>query len=182
MNFSIRAGTPADAAALAELASRTYHETFAEHTSAEDMALFLAESYGPTQQGRELADPDISTLLVEAADGLAGFAQLRRGPAEACVAGEAPIELWRFYIAHGWHGRGVAQQLMLYVQVEAVRLGARTLWLGVWEHNERAKAFYGKCGFRAVGSHVFMVGTDPQTDRIMVRSVAHAAADANERR
>ena len=49
--------------------------------------------------------------------------------------------------------------------------GGRTLWLGVWERNARAKAFYGKNGFVDVGSHVFMVGTDAQTDRILVRQL-----------
>jgi RimJ/RimL family protein N-acetyltransferase len=40
--------------------------------------------------------------------------------------------------------------------------------VGVWERNERAKAFYLKCGFVDVGSHIFGVGSDPQTDRVMV--------------
>jgi len=58
---------------------------------------------------------------------------------------------------------------MARVDSEAVRRGAHTLWLGVWERNERAKAYYKKSGFTDVGSHVFMVGDDAQTDRILVR-------------
>lgn len=46
--------------------------------------------------------------------------------------------------------------------------GAVTLWLGVWERNPHAIAFYGKAGFVEVGAHTFVVGTDPQTDRIIV--------------
>jgi RimJ/RimL family protein N-acetyltransferase len=45
--------------------------------------------------------------------------------------------------------------------------GAKTLWLGVWERNHRARAFYAKCGFRDVGDHIFLFGTDPQTDLVM---------------
>jgi ribosomal protein S18 acetylase RimI-like enzyme len=60
---------------------------------------------------------------------------------------------------------------MQRVDVEAKNRGADTLLLGVWEHNPRAKAFYRKCGFADVGSHVFVVGTDPQTDRIMTRTL-----------
>jgi hypothetical protein len=41
----------------------------------------------------------------------------------------------------------------------------------VWERNERAKAFYQKSGFSDVGSHVYMVGTDAQTDRILSRAL-----------
>jgi ribosomal protein S18 acetylase RimI-like enzyme len=49
--------------------------------------------------------------------------------------------------------------------------GARHLWLGVWEHNARALRFYAKCGFVDVGSHDFVLGTDRQTDRVMVAPV-----------
>jgi ribosomal protein S18 acetylase RimI-like enzyme len=167
----IRRGTAADAAALAELAARTFRETFADGSTPQDMALHLTQAYGTPQQGQELADPDITTLLVEADGHLAGFAQVRTGETPECVTGESPVELWRFYIAQLWHGRGVAQALMQRVELEARRRGARTLWLGVWERNARAIAFYQKSGFSDAGSHVFMVGTDAQTDRILVRSL-----------
>lgn len=183
MNITIRPAASADATALAELAARTFRETFAADNRPEDIALHVAEAYGPLQQGRELADPHITTLLVESEGDLAGYAQLRRGPAPACADGDAPIEVWRFYIAHAWHGRGLAQLLMQRVESDAAQLGARTLWLGVWERNERAKAYYRKSGFVDVGSHIYMVGSDPQTDRIMVRQVAPSApADTSARR
>ena len=171
MTISIRAGVTTDASSLAELAARTFRETFEAENRPHDMALHIAHAYGTFQQERELVDPDIATLLVEVDGHLAGYAQLRSGVPPACVTEEEPVELWRFYIAQSWQGRGVAQALMRRVESEAYRRGGRTLWLGVWERNERAKAFYHKNGFTDVGSHVFMLGTDAQTDRILVRSV-----------
>lgn len=172
MSISIRTGTPADAEALAELAARTFRDTFGSDNRPEDLALYLTQAYGPVQQGRELADPDITTLLAGTGHAPGAYAQLRRGHAPDCVSGESPLELWRFYVAREWHGRGLAQALMRRVEAEAERCGARTLWLGVWERNERALAFYRKCGFTDVGSHIFMVGSDPQTDRVMERSLS----------
>ena len=119
----------------------------------------------------------MTTLLAEAGGRLAGYAQLRSGPAPACVTGVDPIELMRFYVSREWHGRGVAQSLMGSIMQEAAGRGARTLWLGVWERNQRAQAFYRKAGFTDAGSHVFMVGTDPQTDRIMTRPLAHVDSE-----
>ena len=171
ISIIIRAGAATDAKALAELAARTFRETFAAENLPEDMALHTAHAYGTSQQERELVDHDIATLLVEVDGQLAGYAQLRSGVRPACVTGEKPIELWRFYIAQPWHGRGIARALMRTVESEAYRRGGRTLWLGVWERNERAKAFYHKNGFTDVGSHVFTVGTDAQTDRILVRTL-----------
>jgi diamine N-acetyltransferase len=168
----IRRGVPSDALALADLAARTFRETFAANNRPEDMALHAARAYGRSQQESELLDPGITTLLVEIDGALAAYAQVRLGQPPPCVTGEAPIELWRFYISQAWQGQGVAQSLMRKVESEAYQHGGRTLWLGVWERNERAKAFYRKSGFTDVGSHVFMLGTDAQTDRIMVRPLS----------
>lgn len=171
MNIVIRIGEESDATALAELAARTFQETFAADNRPEDMALHLSRAYGTSQQERELHDPDITTLLAEVDGQLAGYAQIRVGTVPDSVTVESPVELWRFYVARGWHGQGIAQSLMRRVELEAHRRGGRTLWLGVWERNARAMAFYFKTGFRDVGSQVFMVGTDAQTDRILVRQL-----------
>jgi diamine N-acetyltransferase len=114
-----------------------------------------------------LQDPGIVTLLVEEDGKAIAYAQLRGDHVPECVTGQAPIELWRFYVAHGFHGRGVAQALMDRVRDEARQRGSKTLWLGVWEHNARARSFYMKCGFADAGKHVFLFGTDPQTDVVM---------------
>ena len=45
------------------------------------------------------------------------------------------------------------------------------MFLGVWEHNPRAQAFYRKWGFERVGEHVFQMGDDPQIDWWMVRTL-----------
>ena len=165
----IRRGTVADGAVLAALARDTFFETFAATNDATDMALHLDRAYGVRQQKAELTDPEVITLLADEGGLVVAYAQLRRGPAPDCVQGSEPIELWRFYVSRKWHGRGMAQALMARVTAEAGDTGAQTLWLGVWERNPRALAFYGKCGFVDVGEHVFLFGTDPQTDRVMAR-------------
>jgi diamine N-acetyltransferase len=164
---SIRLGRPDDAASLADLARTTFYDTFAATNDASDMALHLQRAYGVPQQTAELQDPGIATLLYEKEKQAVAYAQLRGDHVPDCVTGAAPIELWRFYVAKGFHGQGVAQALMERVKAEARARGARTLWLGVWEHNLRARAFYAKCGFADAGKHIFLFGTDPQTDVVM---------------
>lgn len=129
--------------------------------------MHLARSYGLAQQTAELAHPGISTLLASADGVLAGFAQLRQGLPPPCVTATRPIELWRFYVSRPWHGRGVAQALMAGAVAAARQRDGAVLWLGVWERNPRAQAFYRKSGFTDVGSQQFLVGTDTQTDRVM---------------
>jgi len=168
---AIRRATPGDAASLAALAARTFRDAFERHNTPEDMALYLATNYGPARQSAELRDEGIVTLVADAGDALAGYAQLREGTAPDCVLGPSPIELWRFYVERDWHGQGVARDLMASSLEAAAERGAGTIWLAVWERNERALAFYRKCGFEAVGEKAFLLGTDRQTDRVMVRAL-----------
>ena len=171
-SFRIRRGEARDAEALAAFASRTFADTFAAANRPEDIAAYLPSAYGIRQQSVELASEDIVTLIMETdLDTMVAYAMIRRGSVPDSVVSEAPVELWRFYVDRSWHGRGLAQRLMAAVHDGAVKLRARTLWLGVWERNERAIAFYEKCGFRDVGAHDFWVGADRQTDRIMVTEV-----------
>ena len=169
--MTIRTATAADAATLADLARRTFYETFASTNDPTDMALHLKSAYGVDQQTREITDRDITTLIVEHDGAAVAYAQVRGDHVPDCVSGPAPLELWRFYVDASWHGRGIAQSLMERVKNVARERGAKTLWLGVWERNDRARAFYAKCGFADVGEHIFLFGTDPQTDRVMVTSL-----------
>ena len=167
----IRRAAPADAGTLAELAARTFFESFAADNPPQDMAIQLARSYSPAIQLAEINDPAMQTLLVEIAGLAAAFTQLRDGPVPACVSGPRPYEVWRFYVDRPWLGRGVAQHLMSAVLAKAQALGKQTVWLGVWEKNPRAIAFYRKYGFTNVGEHGFLFADQMQTDLVMARGV-----------
>lgn len=167
----IRRGSPEDAAALAELAARTFTDTYADFNTAEDMRVHLERSFGVDQQTRELDDPGMITVLAESPGGLVGFAQVRRGDAPPCVEGEDAVEVYRFYVDRGAHGTGLAARLMDGAKAAARDLGGRHLWLGVWERNPRAIAFYRKSGFSDAGTTWFQLGSDRQTDRVMVASL-----------
>lgn len=168
--WAIRKAEPADAGPLAEFAARIFDETFGPDNRPEDMAAHLADRFGVRQQTEEILHPDIVTLLVEDDGGrLIAFTQVTiLHPHPDCVTGPAPVEVGRFYVDRPWHGRGLAQRLMAAALDAARSLGGETVWLTVWEHNPRAIAFYEKHGFRDVGSQPFRLGSDLQTDRVMV--------------
>jgi diamine N-acetyltransferase len=169
--LSIRRAVIDDAAALARLAEDTFRRTFAQDNNPQDMADHCAVSYGPDIQRAQIVDPDIDSLVVSDEEGrLVAYAQLRQG-APPAVTSPAPIELWRFYVDASHHGRGLAQRLMAAVIDAALARSARTLWLGVWERNHRARTFYRKSGFVDVGSHSFLLGRDLQTDLVMARPI-----------
>ena len=167
----VRLARANDADSLAELGARTFRETFADDNRPEDMAAYLASSFGPVLQAAELADPH-SLFLIAEIDGVAtGYAKLLPGKPPDGVTDNKPIELVRLYVSEQWLGLGVGAALMRVCIDEAKQQGYRTLWLGVWEHNDRARAFYGKWRFRDVGQHIFQLGADAQRDVLMERSV-----------
>ena len=179
MTIRIRLALPADAVPLSDLAVRTFRDTFAAANTAEDMSMYLAKSYSVAQTEQELGDPAIATLVAEADGALIAFAQLRLGSAPPGLDTDAPVEIWRFYVDQPWHGQGVAAALMARVDAHAAALDAKTLWLGVWERNARGIAFYRKAGFVDVGAQEFVLGTDVQSDRVMLRPVALANEPPN---
>jgi ribosomal protein S18 acetylase RimI-like enzyme len=171
LNFTIRRGEADDAELLAELGARTFSETFADDNTPENMTVYLASAFGPNQQTAELADSD-SLFLIAEVDGIAvGYAMIRAGDVPPKVTGENPIELVRLYVSRASLGSGVGAALMQACIGEAKQQGYETLWLGVWEHNHRAHAFYRKWNFREVGTHVFQLGDDRQTDILMRRTI-----------
>jgi GNAT superfamily N-acetyltransferase len=162
----------ADAPWLAALAERTFRETYAAENTPENMERYVAEHFGAPRWARELADPASQTLVAEVDGHAAGYVQLAWSAAPPCVTGDAPIEIVRFYVDRPWHGRGVAQSLMASALAQARAAGARTAWLGVWERNPRAIAFYRKSGFVEVGVHDFVLGNDRQRDLVLARPLA----------
>jgi ribosomal protein S18 acetylase RimI-like enzyme len=169
--LSIHLAGPDDAAAVGAFGERSFRETFGPDNRSEDMDAYCAATYALERQRAELAAPERVTLLAEVDGVLAGYAQLREGPAPASVTGPDPIELLRFYVDRRWHGHGVAPALMQQTVAHARARGRGTLFLAVWERNPRAIAFYRKQGFREVGSQPFQLGRDVQTDRVMMRAL-----------
>lgn len=181
MTIKIRPAAIGDAPTLSRLGVTTFRETFEGENTPEDMARYLAEAFTPERQAAEIADPAGTVLLAEyigeSSDAeVVGYAHLVSGQVPGAVRGPAPLELRRLYVARAWHGRRVAQTLM-DAAIDAARArGAQTLWLGVWERNPRAVAFYAKYGFARVGEHTFALGADSQIDWLLARPVSDPSA------
>jgi ribosomal protein S18 acetylase RimI-like enzyme len=173
--IAFRFAVTEDAKALADFGARMFTATFGAANDPRDLAAFLATTYGPELQQREILDPAGRMIVCEAQGSIIGYAYLRSGTPPACVTGRDPVEIARFYVDPTWQGQGLAQSLMAEVLRTIRAMGGQTVWLGVWERNARAIRFYEKTGFLDVGWHEFLLGSDGQVDRLMTRSVPPAA-------
>lgn len=175
-DVTIRRAVPGDAELLAELGTKIFRDTFAEFNTVEDMAEYLSGSFSPAIQAAEIAEPDSYFLIATIGDEPAGYARLSFGPppegARTPDRGMTrPLEIVRFYVDSRWHGRGIAAELMRSCLAEARREGGDLIWLAVWKENPRAISFYRKWGFGIAGEKIFQLGSDPQTDLVMIRMV-----------
>jgi len=156
---------PADAEALAALGRATFTKTFGHLYTPENLAAFL-ETHSPARWRAELSDPAFAVRLGEEGGRAVGYAKLGPPSLPFDVTGPT-VELRQFYLLEPWHGQGAAQEMMAWVLAEAHRRGAEQLYLSVFTDNHRARRFYERYGFEAVGTYHFMVGDHADDDIIM---------------
>jgi GNAT superfamily N-acetyltransferase len=156
---------------LARFAARTFIEAFGAANSPENMRAYVQRSFNEEQIAGELADEASAFFVADVRESLVGYARLHESKPPAEVRGNRPIELVRLYVDRRYHGSGVAAVLMQTSIDAATERGHGSVYLGVWEHNPRAQAFYRKWGFEKVGVERFDLGDDIQTDWIMERAL-----------
>jgi len=157
--MEIRYGTTDDAEMLSELGARTFFDTFAKDNTPENMAAYLRQSFSPEIQFAELSAPENIFLIVEIENTPVGFAQIIMDSKEESLQGNRPLEIRRIYASQEYIGAGVGKLLMEGSLREAKQRGCDCIWLGVWEKNPRAIAFYKKWGFREVGTQYLQLAT-----------------------
>lgn len=169
----IRQAVPEDAKLLTDLAYTTFWDAFAHHpkNAPEDLNHYMRQAFNQEQIASEIADAKNIFLIAEIDDEAAGYSKIIVDKIELGITAERPVELSRLYSHQKHIGHGVGQSLMDACFERATGENRDVMWLGVWEYNPRAQRFYEKNEFRVVGSHVFLLGKDPQTDLLMQRDL-----------
>lgn len=162
-----------DANDIARIGHRSFREAFAAGTHPDDLADYLREAFDPVAIAVELQQRSNTFYLALSPDdgSPVGFAKMVDGPADPSVRGETPIQLSRLYILPDHHRLGLGGALLQVCLAHARARGHATLWLGVWENNQPALAFYARNHLELVGSKTFVVGRDEQCDLVMERPV-----------
>ena len=171
--LAIRQATVEDAKLLTDLAYTTFWDAFAHHpkNAPDDLNHYMRQAFNVEQIAAELVDEKNIFLIAELETEAAGYAKIIIDNIEPGITADRPVELSRLYSHQKHLGQGVGQSLMEACFERARAEDRDVMWLGVWEYNPRAQRFYEKNGFRVVGSHVFLLGKDAQTDLLMQREL-----------
>lgn len=156
---------------LREISYNTFNETFKDQNAPENMKAYMERAYHPAQLEKELSNPSSKFLFLYFHGDLAGYLKVNIGNAQTEEMGEDALEIERIYIQKAFHKNGLGKYLFNKAFAIAESLHKKKIWLGVWEKNENAIAFYNKLGFVKTGAHSFYMGEDEQVDFIMTKTL-----------
>lgn len=167
----IKKATLAHLEIIQELGKQTFLETFGAVNTPENIANYLEQSFNTNLLTSELTNPDSQFYIAVLDDEMIGYLKINFGKAQTELINEHALEIQRIYVLQQFHGKKVGQVFIDEVLKIVEQNPVDYIWLGVWEENHRAIAFYTKNGFTAFDKHVFIVGDDKQTDLLMKREI-----------
>jgi ribosomal protein S18 acetylase RimI-like enzyme len=167
VKLTLKQCVPDDIHMLCIFSYKTFKEAFSHLNQSSNLKDYLDKSFHIDRIRRELSN-DHSLFFFLYADGeLAGYIKLNETPAQTDINDENSLEIERIYVSKEYQSKGLGSELMDKAIRTAKKRNKTYIWLGVWEHNEKAILFYEKHGFYKAGTHPFFMGEEEQTDFIM---------------
>jgi diamine N-acetyltransferase len=171
MNITIKPCTIEDISILQEISYETFIETFKDQNSPESMNAYLERAFNINQLEKELSTLSSQFFFIYLNNEVAGYLKVNTQEAQSENMGDDSLEIERIYIRAKFQKLGLGKYLMNKAIEIAVEQEKNKIWLGVWEKNENAIAFYKKLGFVQAGSHSFYMGDEEQIDFIMMKTL-----------
>lgn len=167
MHVTVREAGVDDAETISRLATHTFYESYSWYNTKENMEAYTQSHFSPAQTKKELLEEGTYFFLAEANGETVGYAKLRNVEHPTELSGKKYIEIERIYVEQRFQKHKIGLALIKKCIEKAVEKKLDTIWLGVWEKNEKALAFYEKAGFKKFGSHDFQFGDDVQLDYLL---------------
>ncbi len=156
-----------DVEQLQAISRSTFAQTFNEHNDAEDMKAYLDTSFATDKLTAEISNPNSEFYFAIDNEIIIGYLKINTGSAQTENKDANAFEIERIYVDQAYLGKKIGQLLFEKAIDLAKVKKASYVWLGVWEENHRALAFYKKNGFIPFDKHIFRLGNDEQTDIMM---------------
>jgi ribosomal protein S18 acetylase RimI-like enzyme len=171
MTIRIKKCTLGDLQLLQEISYETFNDTFKHQNSPENMKVYLEKAFSLTQLEKELSNTYSDFFFIYFNTEIAGYLKVNTNEAQSEKMGNESLEIERIYIRNRYQKQGLGKYLFNKALEIAKERNKMKIWLGVWEKNENAIAFYHKMGFAQTGAHSFYMGDEKQTDYIMTKTL-----------
>ncbi|MDP4098694.1 GNAT family N-acetyltransferase [Paenibacillus sp. P96] len=160
-----------DLQTLQEISIETFNDTFQDQNSPENMKAYLERAFSSKQLEADLTHRASEFFFIYYNEELAGYLKVNMNDAQSENMGDESLEVERVYIRNKFQKHGLGKYLLNKATEIALERNKKKIWLGVWEKNENALAFYKKMGFVQTGAHSFYMGDEEQIDFIMTKTL-----------
>jgi diamine N-acetyltransferase len=171
MTINIRTCTLEDLHTLQEISYETFSETFKYQNKPENLKAYLEKAYNLKQLENELSNPFSQFFFVYFNHEIAGYLKININDAQTEKMSDDSLEIERIYVKRKFQKQGLGKYLFKKAIEVAMEQKKAKIWLGVWEKNENAIAFYERLGFVQTGAHSFYMGDEEQIDFIMTKTL-----------
>ncbi|MGG3281017.1 GNAT family N-acetyltransferase [Paenibacillus solani] len=171
MTITIKKCTADDLSLLQEVGVETFDTTFKNQNSPENMKAYLDKAFNLNQLEKELCNISSAFYFISSDEEIAGYLKVNINNAQSENMGNDSLEIERIYIRNKFQKLGLGKYLLNKAIEIAIERNKKSIWLGVWERNENAIAFYKKMGFVQTGAHSFYMGDEEQVDFIMTKTL-----------
>ena len=156
---------------LKEISIKTFVETFGKDNSPEETKKYIDTNFSDEQMLKEINTKGSIFFIAYLNNKPVAYLKINIGEAQTEKQGNDSLEIQRIYVLSECKGKRIGSLLMKIAEEEAAKFKCKRVWLGVWEHNDGALAFYGKKGYKRFSEHVFMYGNEAQTDYLMEKYI-----------
>ncbi|NEU27532.1 GNAT family N-acetyltransferase [Paenibacillus polymyxa] len=171
MNVQMIKCSHADIQILQEISIETFNDTFKDQNSPENMQVYLEKAFNLKQLEKELSNVFSEFFFIYFNAERVGYLKININDAQSEKMGDESLEVERIYIKNKFQKHGLGKYLINKAIEIALGHHKKKVWLGVWEKNEKAIAFYEKMGFVQTGAHSFYMGDEEQIDFIMTKTI-----------
>ena len=171
MTITIKKCTLEDLHKLQEVSYETFNETFKEQNTPQNMKAYLDGAFNLKQLEKELATTSSQFFFIYLHQDIAGYLKVNTNEAQSEDMGDNSLEIERIYVKNQFQKNGLGKHLFNKALEIATEHKLKNIWLGVWEKNDNAIAFYKKIGFEQTGVHSFTMGDEEQMDFIMTKTL-----------
>ena len=151
---------------MQQISKTTFTDTYAGGNTQENMHAYLEAHFSLAQLKKEISNPESFFYFARHKTQVVGYLKLNMGQAQSETQ-KAAVEIERIYVLKNFQGQHIGKTLFQKALAIAQKKQLQFVWLGVWENNPRAIAFYTTLGFIPYDKHLFKLGDDLQTDIIM---------------
>ncbi|MGE7978384.1 GNAT family N-acetyltransferase [Psychrobacillus sp. NPDC093200] len=171
MTINLKKCTIEDLPVLQKISYETFNETFKHQNSPENMNSYLERAFNLKQLEKEILNISSQFFFAYSNNEIAGYLKINTNDAQSEKMGDESLEIERIYIKNKFQKHGIGKYLFNKAMDIAVESNKQKIWLGVWDKNENAIAFYEKMGFFQTGAHSFYMGDEEQIDFIMTKTL-----------